>query len=298
MPSKTFPLSLHRPAIHVAVDPGAEIVVEGSLYSRHDGSVIDGATTTWSSAAPGGGSVDATGLFDFTAGGLRLVSRDPTTHLARVVATGKDAPGCAQHGVAAPCLLLRSSSLAHARLLTVSEWAQSLEGSLTLRMNVPPITTTGLVPGDFGQARGSFTGVWLGCGIVVLMLCGALLWYRRRVVCPRARLLAVLRRVRRTVGRLDPVLSAALVPAFTATERAIRRRHLDPASTHGQRVAETFNRLEGDLLQAAQHQRASAQRQAANHLIEQVSLALEAAREVARETGGDYATQADFCGSA
>jgi hypothetical protein len=294
MPSRTFTLSLYRSAIAVPVSPGAEIAIEGSFYSRHDGSIIDGATTTWPSSAPGGASVDATGLFDFPAGGFRLVSRDPTTHQLRAIATGDEAPGCAEHDVASPCLLLRSAAVAHSRLLTVHEWANSLEGSMTLRIDTPPIA----IAESTSEVGGSYAGVGVACGVAVLVLCGVFMWFRCRAVSPKARLLGVLKRVRHTVERLDPVLSAVLVPAFRATEKAVRRRQIDPVSDHGQRVAETFNRLEGELLQAAQRKRASQERQAANHLIEQVSIALEAAHEVARGSGGNYDAQANYCGSA
>ena len=49
-----FSLDLARPAVHVDVSPGGEIVLRGSYQSTHDGSVIDAATTTWPKETPGG----------------------------------------------------------------------------------------------------------------------------------------------------------------------------------------------------------------------------------------------------
>src|SRR6185437_8760031 len=105
-PSPTTPLPLDLPAIHVDVEPGGEIVLKGAFHSKHDGSIVDAATTTWPPEAPGGASVDTGGLVDFEAGGFHVTSRDPVKHEVHAVVKSEGGEACAALGVTAPCLPL------------------------------------------------------------------------------------------------------------------------------------------------------------------------------------------------
>ncbi len=98
----SFNIDLRVPVAPLHLDPGAHVTFTGALHSSFDGAEIDAATTTWPGSAPGGASVDALGLVDFDAGGLRVVARDPTTHVVDAVATGDVGRACAAAHVASP----------------------------------------------------------------------------------------------------------------------------------------------------------------------------------------------------
>src|SRR4051812_24852728 len=113
-----IPVPIDQPAVHVDVRPGGELILRGSYYSTHDGTVIDAAVTTWPKDAPGGESVDPKGMFDLGLGGFHLESVDRATHEVHLRATGEPAPACGLGGVAAPCLIPRTAVAAHARVLS------------------------------------------------------------------------------------------------------------------------------------------------------------------------------------
>lgn len=276
MSGPSFPVVLHRAATHLPVAPGGTIVVTGSFRSRHDGSVVDGASTYWPEDAPGGASVDAGGIIDFRAGGFDVVSVDAKTHAIEAVASGEPAAGCAAHRVPAPCLIVRSHDLAHGRLLTVDDWASSLRGRMQVEVLAP------MAPASASAEAPAPPAVLLGglAAFVVAMLIALSWWLHRRWRrSPRGRLARLLGQIRRSASRVDPVLSRVLRPALASTARAIRQRRLDPNSTEGQRLELALRQLQAELRQDAARKRREAEREVADELAEQVMIALEAAAE-------------------
>ena len=275
MPS--FKLELPKPGepirpTPVPVQPGKEITLTGAFISTHDGSTIDAATTTWPPEAPGGASVDAMGLIDWAAGGLRMNKRDLQTHEVHAVATGEAAPACDVAGVAAPCLVLRTTSQANNRLMTNDEWVQSLKGQIEVVYPEPPTIPAATVP--YLAVAGGLLGVGLLAAVGWTIA-------RRRARSPAGQLLALADRVREKLAGADPVLAAPLAPAVEAAVKAVRRRRVDPGSKEGQRVAEVLRRVELRIEAAS----AAEEQQAADELVREVESALEAADEMAPARG-------------
>jgi hypothetical protein len=110
--------------------PGSEIALKGFLRSGNDGAVFDAATRTQrvgteNVTMPGG-------LFDLERTGLRVTFQDPSTHDVRLTVTGADAPACRALGMSGPCLLPKTKELAFERLLTESEFAGTLSGTVDI----------------------------------------------------------------------------------------------------------------------------------------------------------------------
>lgn len=110
---------------------GSEIAFKGFLRSSNDGAVFDAATRTQRVGAenvtlPGG-------LFDLERTGLKVTFQDPKTHDVRLTVTGADAPACRALGMGGPCLLPKTKELAFERLLTESEFASTLSGTMEIR---------------------------------------------------------------------------------------------------------------------------------------------------------------------
>jgi hypothetical protein len=273
--SDTFPIHLERPAEHVDAEPGTRIVLRGVYRSSFDGSEIDAATTTWPDGAPGGGSVDAGGLVDLGAGGLRLVSRDPARH--EVVAVVTDAPGraCEAAHVASPCIAIRSMAQARSRLLTTDEWARSLAGKITAEVVVPP------PPPAYAPVTSALARPVVGAGALGTLLIGLfVVWSARRKRSPIGRLRATIRRIERKLRSADASLSATLAPAIVRADAALRSSRIDPGSKEGRRITEVLERVELRLDEAAAHHRAAKEQRAADELVIEMESALEAAREV------------------
>jgi hypothetical protein len=268
---QTLKLDLTRPATPLTVRPGEEIILRGSFTSAHDGSVIDGATTTWPDGAPGGASIDAGGLIDWGGSGFHVTRRDPAAHVVHAVATGDPAPACDAAGIKeGPCLALRTLPQARSRLMTNQEWVSSLKGAITVEIPTPPLVA--VAPSSVPYLQGAAVLVGLG-------LLAAVGWtvQRRRARSPAGQLLALADRVRTRLRTADPVLAAALTPAIDAALASVRRRRVDPGSKEGKRVAEALLRVERRIDAAA----AAEQEQAADELVQEVESALEAADEVA-----------------
>lgn len=276
MSGPSFPVVLHRAATHLPVAPGGTIVVTGSFRSRHDGSLIDGASTTWPADAPGGASVDAGGIIDFRAGGFDVASVDAKTHVIEAVASGEPAAGCAAYRVPAPCLIVRSHDLAHGRLLTVGDWASSLRGGMQVEVLAPiaPASAAAEAPPPPVALLGG-----AAAAVVAMVLAVAWWLHRRWRRSPRGRLGRLLRQLGRLASRVDPVLGRVLRPALASTARAIRQRRLDPTSTEGQRLEQALRQLQAELRHDAARKRRAAEREVADELAEQVMIALEAAAE-------------------
>jgi hypothetical protein len=267
--TQSIRLDLNRAATPVDVQPGQRIILRGSFTSAHDGSVIDAATTTWPEGAPGGASIDAGGLIDWEAGGWHVTKRDVALHEVHAVATGDTAPACAAAGVGAPCMPLRTLPQARSRLITTTEWVDSLKGAITVEIPAPPLVA--VAPSSVPYLQGA--AVLLGLGLVA-----AVGWtvQRRRARSPAGQLMALADRVRAKLKGADPVLAAPLAPAVDAAVAAVKRRRVDPGSKEGLRVAEALRRIEVRI----EAQAAAEQEQAADDLVREVESALEAADEM------------------
>lgn len=267
---QSFPLNLNQAATPVEVKPGEEIILKGSFTSKHDGSTIDAATTTWPKDAPGGESVDSGGLIDWEAGGWHVTSRDPGTHEVHAVATGDAAQACSAAGVAAPCLPLRTLPQARSRLITNKEWVDSLKGGISVEIPAAPLVA--VAPSNVPYLIGAATLV----GVGILAAVG---WSvrRRQKLSPAGQLIALADRVRAKLKAADPVLAAPLAPAVEAAVKAVQRKRVDPSSKEGQRVAEVLRRVELRIEAAS----AAEEQQAADELVQEVEAALEAADEMA-----------------
>ncbi len=270
---------LDKPALPVDVAPGTEIVLRGFYTSRHDGSVIDAATTTWPKEAPGGASVDAGGFIDLEAGGFHLVSRDIAKHEVHAVATGKPGEACALAGVSAPCLPLRARP-ALSRLMTQSEWAASLDGA-GIEVVVPPPPLVAAPPGAMPYLQA-------GAGILAAAVVGfgAYRWRKRRAASPEGQLVALAEALKKKLARADQVLAAPLAPAVEAAIKAVRERRVDARSAEGRRVAEVLRRVDTRIEESMRQARAEEEQQAADELVHEMESALEAADEVKRAHAG------------
>lgn len=271
----TIALTLDRPAIPVDIQPGGEIILKGAYHAKHDGSIVDAATTTWPVDAPGGPSVDSGGLIDFEAGGFHMTSRDPVLHEVHAVAKGDVGPACAALGVSSPCLPLRVQKQAVSRLVTMAEWTASL------REGGGQITMTVLTPPAYAPPPAALPYVWGAAGLLVLGLAGIVgaRWWRRRATDPAVQLVALAKRVQDKLGRADAVLSASLAPAVETTLRSLRARRVDATSTEGKRVAQALVRVEARLDSAAMEALAEQEQQAADELVREMESALEAVDE-------------------
>jgi hypothetical protein len=119
----------------LSLDPGANVVVRGVVTTSVDGSVFDAAMQA-DGLSPG--ALRAGGLFDLAAGGLRLVEQHPDRHEYVLASTGTVSPACAAAGVESPCLVPRLAVLAHERLKTAGELADTLRGSVELEGVIAP----------------------------------------------------------------------------------------------------------------------------------------------------------------
>ncbi|EYF02319.1 MYXO-CTERM sorting domain-containing protein [Chondromyces apiculatus] len=267
--TQTRILPLDQAATPIAASPGQEVVLKGVFVSKHDGSMIDAATTTWPKDAPGGASVDSGGLVDWEAGGLHMNSRDPVTHEVHAIVTGDAAPACSAAGVSAPCLVLRTLPQARSRLITSREWVDSLNGRISIEVPEPALVA--VAPSTVPYLQGA--AVLLGVALL-----GALAWtvHRRRARSAAGQLLALADRVRTKLKAADPVLAATLTPAVESAAQAVRKRRVAPESREAQRVAEALRRVEQRIEAAS----AAEEQQAADELLQEVESALEAADEM------------------
>lgn len=273
-------LGFDRPAVPVEVEPGGEIVLRGAFHSKHDGSIVDAATTTWPAGAPGGASIDHGGLIDFEAGGFHMTSRDPVTHEVHAIAKGEPGQACAALGVASPCLPLRLQKQAVSRLMTVSDWSSSLSGgggAITLKVLNPP---------PYAPPPAAVPYVWGAVGIVAVGLAGVLgaRWRKRRAASPAAQLVALAKRVQDKLGRADAVLAAPLAPAVETALKSLKQRKVDASSAEGKRVAAVLVRVEARLDASADEVRADEEQRAADELVHEMESALEAADEATLAT--------------
>jgi len=270
-------LRLDHFAEHLALSPGDEVHLKGAFVSKFDGSTVDAATTTWPADTPGGASVDAKGIVDFEAGGLRVTSRDPKTHEVVAVATGKDAPACAKLGSEAPCLVLNTLPLAQSRLITMEEWRDSLDGQIAIEMVEPP-PPPALAPVTDAMHSPLFLA---GLGVVAAAALVAIGWTvrRRQKLSPTGQLKDLAARVTTKLAGADAALAATVGPVIQKTLEAVRERRVDPSSKEGVRVRELLVRVESRIDETAKHEREAKEQEAADELVLEMESALEAANE-------------------
>jgi hypothetical protein len=279
-PAAPIPIPLDRPAIHVEVEPGGEIVLRGAFHSKHDGSIVDAETTTWPPEAPGGASLDHGGLIDFEAGGFHVTSRNLETHEVHAVAKSEPGAVCSALGVASPCLPLRVQKQAVSRLMTVNDWSTSLrEGGGQISMTVlnpPPYVPPPAAVPYLGIAGGIFA---VGLGAILFTR-----WRKKQAGSPAGQLAALVKRVQQKLGSADAVLAAPLAPAVKTTIASLQKRRIDPASNEGKRVAAVLLRVEARLDASAHAQRSAAEQEATDELVREMESALEAADEATLAT--------------
>jgi hypothetical protein len=274
-PVPVTPVPLDRPAFHVEVAPGGEIVLRGAFHSKHDGSIVDAATTTWPPEAPGGASVDAAGLYDFEAGGFHVTSRDPVKHEVHAVAKSEPGVDCAALGAASPCLPLRLQKQAVSRLLTMDAWVSSLReggGQITLEVLTPPLYAPPPVAVPYLELAGGL----VAAGVAALVTAR---WWKRRAASPAGQLALLAKRVQGKLAKADAVLAAPLAPAVATALRSVQQRRVDAGSAEGKRVAAVLLRVEARLEASAHEVRSAAEQEAADELVREMESALEAADE-------------------
>jgi hypothetical protein len=222
----TMKLPLDR-VTALAMDPGAHVVLSGQVMASMDGT-----------------SFDAASLFDFAAGGLRIVEADPA-HFAYVLApTGQYAPACARVAGAA-CLVPRLGVLAHQRLHTAAELASTLSGSIELESHPPPSAAPAI-------AWGVALAV-AGLGAIVALVRAAVWLSRRAARTAMGRIRVAARRALRGT-RGDVTLDAARTQIRALVDRARQldalRRACRVGSDHDSAVVE-LERIESVLRTAA-----------------------------------------------
>lgn len=266
-------IDLNVPVRPINAAPGQEIVLRGSFTSKHDGSTIDAATTTWPKDAPGGERVDPIGFIDFESGGLDMTSRDPATH--EVHATVKDKPGeaCAAAGVSSPCLVM-NKQLALQRLLTQQEFSKTMNG--TMELEEPPLLAPPIVPPSTVPYLQIAAGLLVG-GMLAM---GAWRWKKGKDASPEGQLLALSRKVKAQLEKADQVVAAPLKPTVDAAVKAILEKRVDAASKEGKRVADALRRVNERLETTAREERAAKEQEAADELLREMESALEAAEEM------------------
>jgi hypothetical protein len=274
MPEPIVALRLDGPPLHVDLPPGGEIVLRGSYRSSFDGTVIDAATTTWPADAPGGASIDPSGLVNLEAGGFHLVSRDAKTHEVHAIVTGKGGEACAAQGSAAPCLPLRLSELGLERRpvgIPRAELARSLQGGIRVEGLPPPVVPPAATP--YLAFAGGALALGLAAAVAVRLM-------TRRAASPARQLVLLARRVRDKLDHADVVLAAPLRPAVDAALRSLQERRVRATSTEGARVRAVLLRVDARLDASRERAAADEEERAADELLREIDSAIEAADEL------------------
>jgi hypothetical protein len=264
MDSATSPFTMRVPLDRVtglAMDSGARFALRGTVTTALDGM-----------------SFDAAHLFDFAAGGLRVVDRDPANGAYVLSATGDAAPACIAAGAPSPCLVPRLAELAHERLHTASELASTLSGSVELEAR----SGTDGAP----ESTGVLGGLALVIGLVGLAW-AALVGARRMARSSMRRVrLAARRALRATRGdeTLQPVRPKIAALVERAGQLDAVRRDCARKLRRVDRAALSAERAEAGRLES--------ERAAAVHEIERIEsalrvVALRAGTRDARPSGAD-----------
>ncbi len=203
------PLALDR-ITALQLDAGAQIVVHGAVSTSVDGSVFDAAMQA-DGLSPG--AMRAGGLFDLAAGGLRIVQQSVDRHEYTLASTGTPGPACAALGIGSPCLVPRLAVLAHERLKTSAELANTLSGAVQLEGVIAPP-----VPPVSPQTASA-----LSAGAVVAALAifawAALVIRRRRAQSALGRVRAAAREAIEATRR-DPTLERVRAQVLAMLTRA------------------------------------------------------------------------------
>lgn len=192
----TMKLPLDR-VTAISMEPGAQVGLSGQVFASIDGSSFDAAT-----------------LFDFAAGGLRVLDADPGRHAYVLTPTGESAPACAAvDGL--PCLVPRLAALAHERLHTASELASTLSGSIELESHPQPSAAPAIL--------GGLALAVLCIGATLGVVWTAVVMSRRAARTAMVRIRIAARRVLRSM-RGDATLDGASAQIRALVDRA---RQLD-----------------------------------------------------------------------
>lgn len=191
--------------------PGQMVTVRGAARTSFDGAVFDAATHTDATGSHVGG------LYALDGTGLRVTARDGDAHAVTLVATGNDAPVCRSAGMAGPCLLPRTSALAHERLMTVEELEQTLTGSVEISVPEPP-------PPPIVSHRAA-RGLALAAALVAAVV--AIVAWRRAREARRAtaigRVMEAAREVRRTRGDATLATIGVTIDELVARANVVER---------------------------------------------------------------------------
>ncbi len=270
-------IPLDKPALPVDVTSGTEIVLRGFCTSRHDGSIIDAATTTWPAGAPGGESVDAIGLLDLESGGFHLTSRDVSKHEAHAIATGKGIEACGAAGVSAPCLVVNKRIALQKRLMGWDEFRNTLDCA-----GIEVVLPAPLAPPIVAPATMPYLQVGAGIAMAAFVGVVAWRWKKQKDASPEGQLIALSRLVKAQLDKADQVTAAPLAPTVDAAIKAIREKRVDAASKEGKRVADALRRVHESLESSAREEKATKEQEVADELLREMESALEAAEEMKR----------------
>jgi hypothetical protein len=271
----TIKLDLKVPIQPIDAPVGTEIVLKGTCTSRHDGSIIDAATTTWPAESPGGARIDPIGMLDLESGGLHLKSRDTDKHEVHAVVQDSGGEACAAAGVSSSCLVL-NRQIAVKRLMTMEASANSLDCSLVAE--IPPPAAPPFVPAPAVPYLQIAAGILVG-GFLAMV---AWRWKKGRDGSPEGQLVALSRKVKAQLERADQVVAAPLKPTVDAAMKAIREKRVDASSKEGKRVADALRRVNERLDATMREEQAAKEQEAADELLREMESALEAAEEMKR----------------
>lgn len=259
--------------------PGTKVTFSGSFQTQ-DGATIDAATTSWPAGESGPAGVDAGGLVDFAAGGLKLVSRDPDTHEVVAIVTGEEGKVCKTLGVGSPCLVTRTIPLSRTRLQTVADLSASMVGGINVRFVAPPPPAP---PPVFSPVTDFFThpATLTSAALGVVVGVGALAWVvrRRQQRSAEGQLKLLTRRVRDKLATADAALVATLSPALDRIVSSVREKKLDARSAEAERVRVVLLRIESSIDQSREQKERAAQQSVADELVLEMEAAVEAAEE-------------------
>lgn len=185
--------------VPVPMSTGDSIVLSGAVRTSIDGTLLD----AWTQANENpklSAETRLGGLYDFEAGGLHVVEQNTETHVYKVVPTGSVGPACTAARVASPCLAPRFAQIAHERLVTEAELAQSLTGGVAIDYIAAPVVPPPPVPAMTpAETRGlEALGV---ASLIALLGTGAFFAARARRSTPLGQVRTAARQARRATRR-------------------------------------------------------------------------------------------------
>jgi hypothetical protein len=259
--------------------PGTEVTFTGS-YVTQDGATIAAATTSWPAGESGPAGVDAGGLVDFAAGGLKLVSRNPDTHEVVAIVTGEEGKVCKTLGMQSPCLVTRTVALSRTRLQTVADLSSSMVGGILVRYKAPPPPAPPPVLSpvrDFFVHPATLTSAAVGAVVGA----GLLAWVvrRRRQLSAEGQLKLLTQRVREKLATADAALVATLGPALDRIVTSVREKKLDAQSAEADKVRTVLLRIESSIEDSRRKKERAEQQAIADELVLEMEAAVEAAEE-------------------